>query len=135
MFIVSFFSPTPGPAVDTLSFFNDSPTSPVKVTLSGMVVMGVKESGVLPAEFSLSQNYPNPFNPSTTIEFSLPKRAIVNLTIYNTLGQIVETLISSEMEAGAHQVIWKANNIPSGTYFYRLIANNFVETKKMLLMK
>ncbi len=98
-------------------------------------VLGVPNFKSLPTDFSLSQNYPNPFNPSTTIEFSLPKRAFVNLTIYNTLGQVVETLVSSEMEAGAHQVIWKANNIPSGTYFYRLIANNFVETKKMLLMK
>ena len=101
----------------------------------GDMSTGVSDNRNIPNVFSLSQNYPNPFNPSTTIEFSLPKRAFVNLTIYNTLGQVVKTLVSSEMESGTHRIIWKANNIPSGIYFYRLNAGNFVETKKMILMK
>ena len=135
MFIISFSSNSLGAIVDTILFFNNSITSPVRVILTGMVVMGVEKLEISPLEFSLSQNYPNPFNPRTTIEFSLPKRAFVNLTIYNTLGQVVKTLVSSEMESGTHRIIWKANNIPSGIYFYRLNAGNFVETKKMILMK
>jgi len=89
----------------------------------------------VPTSFSLSQNYPNPFNPSTTIKFSLPTRTTVNLKVYNTIGQIVETLVSSEMESGTHQIIWNAGNMPSGMYFYQLKANTFVETKRMLLVK
>ena len=116
---------------------SNSPSSPDTVFLTGVgdKTNGVQDNLNIPKSFSLSQNYPNPFNPRTTIEFSLPKRAFVNLTIYNTLGQVVKTLVSSEMEFGTHRIIWKANNIPSGIYFYRLTANNFVETKKMILMK
>ena len=116
---------------------SNSPSSPDTVFLTGVgdKTTGVQDNLNIPKSFSLSQNYPNPFNPSTTIEFSLPKRAFVNLTIYNTLGQVVKTLVSSEMESGTHRIIWKANNIPSGIYFYRLNAGNFVETKKMILMK
>ena len=105
------------------------------VTITAKVVTGIKEDGILPTEFSLSQNYPNPFNPSTTIEFSLPKSSLVNLTIYNMLGQEVKTLINRELNEGIHQVIWNAE-VPSGTYFYRLTTNNgFVAAKKMILMK
>jgi len=89
----------------------------------------------VPISFSLSQNYPNPFNPSTTIQFSLPNRVNVNLTVYNTLGQIVETIVSGELSSGIHQYVWNAGNMPSGIYFYQLKANTFTETKRMLLVK
>ncbi len=135
MFIVSFSSNSLGAIVDTILFFNNSPTSPVKVTLSGMVVMGVKESGMLPAEFSLSQNYPNPFNPSTTIEFQLPERAMVKITIYNMLGQEVGVIADGEFQAGVHQASWNAKNMPSGAYIYRINAGKYSAAKRMLLVK
>lgn len=91
--------------------------------------------GVLPKDFVLNQNYPNPFNPSTTIEFSISKRANVNLTVYNAIGQKMETIVSGELSIGTHQYVWNAEKYSSGIYFYRLETNNFVQTKKMLLVK
>ncbi len=85
--------------------------------------------------FQLSQNYPNPFNPSTTIEFSLPKSSYTTLKIFNLLGEEVATLVSQEVSSGAHRTTWNATNMPSGIYFYRLQAGEFMETKQMLLVK
>jgi len=87
-----------------------------------------------PEAFALLQNYPNPFNPSTTIRYKLAKKAIVSIKIFNTLGQIVAALVDEQKEAGYLQVQWNAN-VPSGIYFYRLQAGEFVETKKMILLK
>ncbi|MCH8272832.1 MAG: T9SS type A sorting domain-containing protein [Candidatus Marinimicrobia bacterium] len=88
-----------------------------------------------PTEFALSQNYPNPFNPETVIEYALPKATEVSLKIYNLRGQEVALLINDTMPAGNHQVIWDASNMASGVYIYRLQAANFVQTRKMLLLK
>jgi len=85
--------------------------------------------------FFLEQNYPNPFNPSTVIEFSLPERSFVKLTIMNLLGQEIETLIAEEREAGSYRVKWNAGNFPTGTYFYRLQAGGFAQIKKLILLK
>lgn len=89
----------------------------------------------IPSRFQLSQNYPNPFNPTTRIKFALPKESNVTLNIYNLLGQEVETLISKVMSVGYHTVDFNATNLPSGMYVYRIEAGNFVQSKKMLLMK
>ena len=89
---------------------------------------------VQPSSFVLEQNYPNPFNPSTVISYSLPKTSIVSLRIFNTLGQELTTLVNERKEAGYYQVTWNAT-VPSGIYFYRLQAGEFVETKKMILLK
>lgn len=89
----------------------------------------------MPQSYSLAQNYPNPFNPSTDISFSLPRRSTVNLTVYNLLGRKIETLINKEMEAGNYTALWDGSNSASGIYFYRLSAGDYVETKKMLLLK
>ncbi len=89
---------------------------------------------LLPANFSLAQNYPNPFNPTTTIGFSLPVKAQVSLSIYNIAGQLVKTFDGS-FEAGEHSFSWDASAQASGVYFYKLTANNFSETKKMVLLK
>jgi len=97
--------------------------------------VSVDESILLPFGFELKQNYPNPFNPSTTISFSIPKRSYVRLSVYNSLGEKISTLISNELEAGIHSIIYDASNLPSGIYYYKLEADNFISTKKMLLMK
>ena len=95
---------------------------------SGDVLAGV-------TDYSLDQNYPNPFNPSTTINFSIPQNAHVTLKIFNVLGKEVGTLLDQEVPSGNHEVQFDATGIPSGVYFYTLTAGNFVESKKMMLMK
>lgn len=89
----------------------------------------------LPAVYNLSQNYPNPFNPETQITFNLPQQSFVTLTVYNSLGQAVETLVQKEMTSGAHSVKFQGSDLPSGIYFYSIKADNYQATRKMLLVK
>ena len=83
----------------------------------------------------LLQNYPNPFNPSTTIKYGLPRRAHVMLTVYNTLGQCVAVLVDKSQEAGYHEVVFQNPGLASGVYLYRMQADGFVSTKKLLVLK
>jgi hypothetical protein len=94
----------------------------------------------LPREFALYQNSPNPFNPDTRIKFALPVKSSVRLEIYDILGRSVRILIDDELEAGYHEIIWDGRNrqggdIASGIYFYRLEAAEFLDIRKMLLLK
>jgi hypothetical protein len=98
-------------------------------------VVGAVEPGELAATFALDQNFPNPFNPTTTINFSLGKASNVKLVVYNILGQQVSELVNEKMQAGSHTVQFKANNLATGVYFYRLEAGSYVDVKKMLLLK
>lgn len=88
-----------------------------------------------PTDFALSQNYPNPFNPSTTISFELPERSEVSLQVFNALGEMVHLLAKGTSDAGRHSVTFNATNFPSGVYFYRLQAGEFVQTQKMVLLR
>ena len=117
----------------------------IPVTLNVDNPTGI-DSDRQPTRFSLEQNYPNPFNPSTTIEYQLPQASLVNLTIYNTLGQAVTTLISRQQEAGYHRLQWnglsnEGQPVVSGIYIYRLsaVANSgepaFEALRKMILLK
>jgi hypothetical protein len=81
---------------------------------------------ILPNEFLLHQNYPNPFNPTTTIRYGLPQRSHVTLTVYNTLGQQVTTLVNGNEEAGYHEQKFDGTGLASGVYFYRIQAGSFV---------
>lgn len=97
-------------------------------------------STLVPQQFSIDQNYPNPFNPSTTIAFTLPHPTDVSLKIYNLLGQEIATLIEEKIGEGRHIRVWNGTNrsgqiVASGIYFYRLQAGEFVETKKMILLR
>jgi len=88
-----------------------------------------------PNEFSLMQNYPNPFNPSTTIRYGLPQRSQVTLSVFNTLGESVSTLVNGDMDAGYHEVQFDGSKLASGVYLYRIQAGSYVETKKLLLVR
>jgi hypothetical protein len=90
---------------------------------------------VLPNEFSLAQNYPNPFNPSTSIAFTLPHRSDVSIAVFDLMGREVARLASGTMDAGVHEVTWRAADVPSGVYFYRMEAASFKATRKMVLVK
>ncbi len=85
--------------------------------------------------YNLCQNYPNPFNPSTTISYTMPEGGHVKLEIYNSLGQKIETLVNKTMQAGIHNIIWNAQNVPSGAYFYKITVNKFSRINKMVLLK
>jgi hypothetical protein len=85
--------------------------------------------------YSLSNNYPNPFNPTTRISYTIPKRSNVNIKVYSLLGSEVAELVKGEMEAGSYDIEFNAANLPSGVYFYRIQSGNFIDTKKMLLLK
>ena len=89
----------------------------------------------LPVAVSLTQNYPNPFNPSTSIQYDLINDSPVNISIYNLLGQKIETLVNKIQHAGHHQIIWNAKDVSSGIYFYKINAGEYTETKKMVLLK
>ncbi|MFQ3597458.1 MAG: T9SS type A sorting domain-containing protein [Chloroherpetonaceae bacterium] len=83
----------------------------------------------------LSQNYPNPFNPTTMIRYQLPEASMVKIQVFDMLGRVVATLASERKDAGIYEVPFNASTLSSGTYFYRLQAGLFVETKKMMLVK
>ncbi len=95
----------------------------------------VEVNAVMPIQYSLSQNYPNPFNPSTKINFAIPTNAKVTLNVYGITGELVKTLVDEELAAGNYVIDFDASGLASGTYFYRIIANDFVQTRKMLLIK
>lgn len=108
------------------------------IRLSVPVITSIENqtsAGSIPKRFILTQNYPNPFNPSTTIEYAIPTNSFVRLEVFNSLGQLVKTLVNGEKNAGTYQIIFNGTNLASGVYFYRLSANGFVTTRKMVLTK
>ncbi|UCE25474.1 MAG: PKD domain-containing protein, partial [Candidatus Zixiibacteriota bacterium] len=118
------------------SYTYDSGSNDVtKSCESGPVFKDGLTNTIIPGTYSLGQNHPNPFNPVTGISFSLPQPGHVSLQVFNIRGQKVATLASGVYSAGYHQVQWDASAQPSGVYLYRLTAGDFIETKKMLLIK
>ena len=99
------------------------------------IVTSINDHDGVPENFTLSQNYPNPFNPSTQIKFSIPVASFVTLEVYSALGGKVRTLVNKGMSAGVHSFNFDASDLSSGMYFYRIKANDYVEIKKMLLIK
>ena len=94
----------------------------------------------IPEVFALHQNYPNPFNPVTTLRYDLPEDALVNITIYDMMGRQVKTLINDQQTAGYRSIQWNATNdygkpVSAGVYLYQIRAGEFVQTKKMVLLK
>ena len=89
----------------------------------------------IPRDFNLMQNYPNPFNPVTTIKFEIPKKSFVSLKVYNLLGEEINELAGKEFFSGVHSVIFNASHLASGICFYTLRAKNFMQTRKMFIIR
>ncbi len=97
--------------------------------------VGGERHRYLPGQFMLAQNYPNPFNPATVIRYSLPARGHVTLKIYDMLGREIAAIVDSDQRAGEYSVGWDASGVASGVYFYRLVADNFSDVKKLVVLK
>lgn len=93
------------------------------------------ESPLIPATYALHQNYPNPFNPSTSIEFSIPRRGLVTLTVLDLLGREIGTILSQHKDAGRHKVQWDARDAPTGVYFVRMVSGGFSQTRKVMVLR
>ncbi|MBK7631219.1 MAG: T9SS type A sorting domain-containing protein [Ignavibacteriales bacterium] len=133
-----------------VSLFASDPNPPLSgvINLEGYSyngtfgITGVEEENELLINFSLDQNYPNPFNPSTKIKYTIPNVSLsevegsrVQLKVYDVLGNEVATLVNESKPVGTYEVEFNASNISSGVYFYKLQSGNFVETRKMILLK
>ncbi len=105
-----------------------------EATSVNIAVLSV-DGSALPIVYELSQNYPNPFNPVTTIKFSLPEAGQVNMTVFNSVGQVVTELVNQNMDVGHHSINFRGDNLPSGVYFYTISSKNFTRTNKMILLK
>jgi len=108
------------------------------ISFSGTI--SIEDQPKIAAIFELKQNYPNPFNPTTSIEFDLVKSGMTELSIYNSNGQLVKSLINSELNAGIHKIVWNGTDnsntqVSSGTYFYKVTTNNQTQFKRMLMLK
>jgi hypothetical protein len=111
--------------IDTLNFYLDTTS-----------LIGIQNiSTEVPGNFELGQNYPNPFNPVTKIKFALVKSGFVKLSVFNLLGQEVEILVNEDLKAGEYEVTFNALKLTSGVYFYRITADGFSQTRKMVLIK
>ncbi len=93
------------------------------------------EFGKIPTEYVLKQNYPTPFNPTTVISYAIPTNSFVSVKVYDLLGNLIATLVNCNQEAGIYMVSFTANKLSNGIYFYRISVNDFLATKKMLLIK
>ncbi len=97
--------------------------------------LSIADNNQAPNNFTLFQNYPNPFNPTTTIKYYIPKQTHVSLKIYNVLGSKVADLVNRVQQAGEYKVVFNAQNIISGVYYFQLKADEFSQVKKMILLK
>jgi len=106
----------------------------LKTNSEGLLTI-INIENTFPNSFVLSQNYPNPFNPSTKISYSVPKTSFVAIKVYDVLGKEITTLVNGEKSVGDYEVEFNGRNLSSGVYFYKMQAGDFVETKKLILMK
>jgi len=138
MFIIYFGCKGPGLGTAIVRMFNiNNPSEYSQDTFKVQVgTVGITQTSASDIHYSLSQNYPNPFNPTTKIKFSIPRSQRVSLKIFDILGNEVELSINDKMlTAGAYEVEFNGNKVSSGIYYYRLTAENFTDTKKMIFLK
>ena len=106
-----------------------------KLPLDLLGITSVKNVSQILKDPFLYQNYPNPFNPTTIIKYDVPKSSLVTIKVYDILGRIVKTLVNEEKIPGSYEVTFNAQNLSSGIYFYTIKAGDFVQAKKMILLK
>lgn len=142
--IDSAFVPPAAPFVYTDEYGATFPPGIAPAVCYPLMYMDPKSAGdvksAAPFTFDLRQNYPNPFNPSTVVDYSLERKSRVNISIFNILGQKVKTLVDEDLEAGVHRIVWdgrddRGRQVASGIYFYKMWAGDFVETRKMALIR
>ena len=122
--------------IDTIYFYNNSINLPnLSIKITNNETIGSVENENIPFNYKLYQNYPNPFNPSTKISFSLKKASVVDLKIYNNLGQEIKQIIRGYKNIGNYEVEFDGKEFPSGVYYYRLKVGNNSTTKKMILLR
>jgi hypothetical protein len=107
----------------------------IAVAGKGAIITTVGGISEIPTRFAIEQNYPNPFNPSTVVSYQLPVTSQVSLKVYDILGHEVATLVNGVVEAGYHSMTFNAADLASGIYFYRIVAGNFAQTRKLVVMK
>lgn len=112
----------------------EGPSSDFSRFVTGTLTSISTESN-LPSVFSLEQNYPNPFNPTTVIEFSIPNTSHVTLSVFNIIGEKISELVNEELSGGSYSFKFDATQLSSGLYFYKIVAGEYADTKKMLLLK
>jgi hypothetical protein len=95
----------------------------------------VSVDNLAPNGFVLEQNYPNPFNPSTHIKYAVANKQFVSIKVYDVIGNEIATLVNEEKPAGSYEVEFSANHLSAGVYYYSIVTANFVQTKKMILLK
>jgi photosystem II stability/assembly factor-like uncharacterized protein len=133
-------STAPANFVTDIEFINDNIgwavgwNGMIYKTINGGVT-SVKEDNQITKSFTLFQNYPNPFNPSTTITYLIPKESFVKLTVFNSIGQLVKILVNEYQPSGEYKINFNANGLTSGVYYYQLISDNKIKTKKFILLK
>ena len=121
----------------SVSFAGDANYSPqtgkgtLTITLTGVE----KNPTSVPTVYDLSQNYPNPFNPTSTIRYDIPKTGFVNISVYNILGEKISVLVNEMKSPGHYEIIFDAKKLSSGIYIYSIRAGDFIQSKKMILMK
>ena len=141
----SIWSSSSPPTIKVYDFLNDtivalSDTAEPLFWLGGQE-LGIKNNlGLTPSSYLLSQNFPNPFNPITTIRYEIPEDSFVDVTIYDMLGNVVKNLINANQSSGYKSIQWNATNnqgepVSAGVYLYQIQAGDFVDTKKMILLK
>ncbi len=133
--ITAYFGVNVGCWLGGTSYFWEVAIDELSLTPTGGT--GIEENQLsIPSQFSLHQNFPNPYNPQTTISYSLPRASTITLKVYDIMGQEIATLLDNdEKSAGSHKISFDATNLPCGTYFYRMQTDDYMETKKMLLIK
>jgi photosystem II stability/assembly factor-like uncharacterized protein len=122
---------------DQLGWGSQYATNIVYRYVGPRIISSVEEEiiDIVPTGYSLLQNYPNPFNPSTTFRYSIPIQSKVVIKVYDILGNEIATLMDEEKSAGTYELTWNATNLSSGIYFYQLKAGDYIDTKKMILLK
>ena len=141
----SIWSSSSPPTIKVYDFLNDTIVS-LSDTAEPLFWLGVQDLGIknsidfIPSNYFLSQNFPNPFNPVTTLKYNLLEDGLVNITIYDILGNVVNNLVNNNQSSGHKSIQWDATNnqgepVSAGVYLYKIQAGDFVDTKKMILLK